>query len=253
MHKQYHILNGDALKAQFPKKLSGELIIARECLVDGNVHGSDLEELFGARAQFISTHYEGYTEQDYYKNGVTEFKKVQNIQGPADINLWFEDDLFCQVNFWFVVYLLHQSGQENSIFLVRPPKHTPYGFGGLDESELNFIYEQRVLLTEIPEIASLWSSYQTGNIQQLLNTAKALKEQYPFILPAVQAHMDRIPNGENLGRPKQALLRIMGKLKTQEFGPIFRAFNQEESIYGFGDLQVKRLLDELKGQSKSNL
>lgn len=251
MHHQYHILNGDALKAQFPKNLSGELIIARECLVDGNVNGNNLEELFEARAQFISTHYEGYTEQDYYKNGVTEFKKVQNIQAAAEINLWFEDDLFCQVNFWFIIYLLHQSGQENSIFLVRPTKHTPYGFGGLNESELRSIYEQRMLLTTITEIASLWSSYQAGNLNQLLNTAKALKGQYPFILPAVQAHMDRVPSAGNPGRPKQVLLKIMEALQTDEFGPVFRAFNQQESIYGFGDLQVKRLLDELKGEGKS--
>jgi len=38
--KQYHILNGDALKEQFPDRIKGKIIIARECLVDGNVTGT---------------------------------------------------------------------------------------------------------------------------------------------------------------------------------------------------------------------
>lgn len=35
----FHILNGDALKSQFPEQILGEKIIARECLVDGSVEG----------------------------------------------------------------------------------------------------------------------------------------------------------------------------------------------------------------------
>ncbi len=39
MRKQYHILNGDSLKEQFPENIQGDIIVARECLVDGNVKG----------------------------------------------------------------------------------------------------------------------------------------------------------------------------------------------------------------------
>ncbi|GJM35445.1 MAG: hypothetical protein DHS20C18_44460 [Saprospiraceae bacterium] len=42
--KQYHILNGDSLKEQFPENIQGEIIIARECLVDGSVKGRTLVE-----------------------------------------------------------------------------------------------------------------------------------------------------------------------------------------------------------------
>lgn len=41
MTKQYHILNGTALKEQFPKQIPGERIIAKECMVDGSVNGND--------------------------------------------------------------------------------------------------------------------------------------------------------------------------------------------------------------------
>jgi len=46
-------------------------------------------------------------------------------------------------------------------------------------------------------------------------------------------------------RPVQSLKEIKEELKTDDFGIIFREFSKREAIYGFGDLQVKRLLDEL--------
>jgi Holliday junction resolvasome RuvABC DNA-binding subunit len=40
----------------------------------------------------------------------------------------------------------------------------------------------------------------------------------------------------------------MKELETNDFGSIFRAFNERESIYGFGDLQVRRMFDKLTQQ-----
>lgn len=245
MRKQYHILNGDSLKQQFPTIITGELIIARECLVDGNVAGSSLDELFRTRAQFISNNYEGYKEQDYYEKTVPEFQKANSIHEEADINLWFEDDLFCQVNFWFTVHLLNQSDKKNPIFLIRPDQHSQHGFGGLKSSELVSIYKNRVLLTELDKISRLWELYQNDKTEELLKTAEELKNNYPFILWAVKAHIERIPSKGNLGRPIESILQIIKDLKTKEFGPIFKEFNKRESIYGFGDLQVKRLFNEV--------
>lgn len=245
MKKQYQILNGDSLKQQFPKNIEGEIIVARECLLDGNVKGSSLEELFHSRAQFISNNYKGYSEQDYYKKTVPEFEKIQNITDNADINLWFEDDLFCQVNFWFVVHLILTKANDNQIFLVRPKTHNLYGFASLKKPELISIYENRLLLTELDKIANLWELYQSDDLEQLLKTARQLEHKYPFILTAVKAHIDRMPTKGNLGRPSQSLIQIMKELKSEEFEAIFKEFNKRESIYGFGDLQVKRLFDEI--------
>lgn len=66
MSNQVHILNGDSLKQQFPEDIQGEIIVARECLVDGTVKGIILDEFFASRAKFISQNYGG-TEQDSKK------------------------------------------------------------------------------------------------------------------------------------------------------------------------------------------
>jgi hypothetical protein len=39
----------------------------------------------------------------------------------------------------------------------------------------------------------------------------------------------------------------MDELETEDFGIVFKEFSQRENIYGFSDLQVKRLFDKIKG------
>ncbi|WP_299362917.1 DUF1835 domain-containing protein [Winogradskyella sp.] len=244
---QYHILNGDALKGRFPKQIDGEIIVARECFVDGDISANTLNELFEVRAKFVTVLYGGsYSKKDYYADSVSEFQKIQNIPNKSEINLWFEDDLFCQVNFWFSINLILNNVKDCNVFLIRPATHTPYGFGGLNESELLTAYQQKIPVNEFDQIAHLWNSYQKNDTEELIKTAKELKSNYPFIYNAVEAHIARIPTENYPGRPSQTLLDIINELGTESFGPVFVEFNKRESIYGFGDLQVKRLFDDIK-------
>ena len=236
--QHYHILNGDALKEQFPKSIQGKIIVAREALVDGNVEGESLEEFYETRARFISSHYAGYSKEDYFEKTVSEFEKIQATASEVDINLWFEDDLFCQVNFWFVVYLLNKNGQKNSIFLVRPKEHTQYGFGGLDESELISIYENRLSIgqNELHKIALLWEQYKNNDTEKLVQTAKELSENYAFILPAIEAHLQRFPSEGKLDRPTESLIQIMKDIKSEEFAPVFREFSKKRIYLWFWEI-----------------
>lgn len=248
MKKQTHILNGDSLKNQFPKGIQGDILVTRECLVVGSVKGDQLEAFYQTRANFLNDNYEGCTVEDYFKSTVPEFEKMKNIAQETDINLWFEDDLFCQVNFWFVLYFLARFRKTNPTYLVRPKIHTPYGFSGLSETELIAVYKNRTRLTAIDKLSSLWEFYANDEIEDLLKTAMELENKYPFILPAVTAHIQRIPDKQNPGRPVASLIQIMQDLETNEFGRVFKEFNKRESIYGFGDLQVKRLFDSIQNE-----
>ena len=245
MKQEYHTLNGDALKAQFPSQIKGDIIIARECLVDGDVNGSTPEEIYATRAKFISGAYDGYTEQDYYKKTVPEFEKIRQIPKHSEINLWFEDDLFCQVNLWFVLYLLQDKFESSQVYLVRPTPAKEFGFGGMNEAELIEAFEKRIRIeyAEYNELKKLWKYYQNSDFEGLMEIAEKYKVQFPFLRPAVQAHIERFPEDGSLGRPEQSLLSIMRELQTDQFAPVFREFCKRENIYGFGDLQVKRMWD----------
>lgn len=241
----YHVLNGDALKAQFPECLAGEVIVARECLVDGPVDAGDLEGLFAQRAKFIATEYRACSETEYYSGAVVEFEKVKNIPPGSTVHLWFEDDLFCQVNFWFVAYLLSHFTERVELYLVRPEVHTSYGFGGLSTHELEAAFDARTSITDLKRLAQLWELYSSGDLDTLLVIAKQMEGSHPFILRAVEAHIASVPAGSHKGRPAESLMAIMEDLQTKDFASVFREFNQREAIYGFGDLQVKRIYDQL--------
>lgn len=241
----YHILNGDALKEQFPESLAGKIIVARECLVDGPVKAESLEGFFALRAGFISEAYGGHSVKDYYEGTVAEFEKIKNLPEQSIVNLWFEDDLFCQVNFWFTSYLLFNFTKNSNVSLVRPKEHTTNGFGGLTQLTLRQIFEDKTPVIELEKIACLWEYYSSGRLEDLLAAARDLQVAFPFILRAVEAHLARIPTKSSKGRPTEAILEIMEALDTKEFPPVFREFNKRENIYGFGDSQVKRIFDEV--------
>lgn len=245
MNKLFHIVNGDALKEKFPDSLKGEIIVFRECLMDGNIDGHNLTDFYKTRAEFIRKNYHDFKASDYYEMTVTEFEKIQQIPQDADINLWFEDDLFCQVNLWFTINLLDSFRKHQQLFLIRPQSYSAYNFAGLSTTELESAFRNRLKLKDIHTLATLWEHYQKNDLKNLLSAAMELKEVYPYILQAVNAHIERIPKNGKPGKPSETLKRIMNDLHTTEFAPVFQEFCKREAIYGFGDVQVKRLFDEI--------
>ncbi|MEM6771730.1 MAG: DUF1835 domain-containing protein, partial [Bacteroidota bacterium] len=167
MSHTYHILTGDALREQLSDSLTGEIIVARECLVDGPVAAENLAALFDLRAKFLSKEYGACTVEEYHAGSAGEFAKVQTIPSGSTINLWFEDDLFCQVNLWFTAYLIHHYTEGCSTYLVRPREHTQYGFGGLSLQELHQALADRQAIDDLQPFARLWKAYQADDAAEM--------------------------------------------------------------------------------------
>ena len=253
MKKVYHILNGDCLNKQLPTSIEGDRIIARLCLVDGDVNANDIDELIKIRAKYISNHYKGYTEADYFRKSVPEIRKVQNISEFSDVNLWFEDDLYCQVNFWFIAHLLAEKDTCNSIYLIRPNSSNRYNFGGMTQKELLTAHEDKITIktSEVELLSRLWLMYQKDDGKGMLSAAQTISSKFTFLLPAINAHLDRTPIAGSLGRPCTSLQYIISDLDTSNFDLIFQEFCKREPIYGFGDIQVKHLLETLQSKNAS--
>ena len=244
---EVHILNGDVLKEQFPSSIPGQIVVARECLVDGNVSGNTLEELFSNRANFIQNAY-GESADEYRSKAVTEFEKIRSLPTDKTVNLWFEDDLFCQVNLWFVAHLIFEYSGKADLFLIRPTAPIQYGFGGMDADSLVKAYQTRQKLSAkgFSALNALWKHYQAGKYQAMGAIAEQHKDEFPFLPAVVRANQERFPSKDLPGRPRRSLKEIMDTMGSDKFGPVFREFIKREAIYGFGDLQVKRMFEEIK-------
>lgn len=247
--KTFHILNGDSLKEQFPKTILGQLIVARECLIDGNVQGRNLNELFANRAE----HIEGYAQVpkgEYQQKTVPEITKITQIPQGSKVYCWFEEDLFCQVNFWFVLSLLIEKLSAENIYLVRPSKGNEYSFGHMNSEDLVKAFHQATLISaeELAELSTLWRFYQDEKYSEMLEIASKHSRKFSFLTPAILAQIDRLPDASGFGRPERTLLAIMSELQTQDFSTVYQCFYKRTAIYSFGDLQVKRMFDQLLKQ-----
>ena len=245
-----HILNGDALASTFPTDIHGEKAIARECLVDGPVEAHSLEELWVIRNQFLTPGTSSDSEENYFHKTVPEFEKILTVSSDSRVYCWFELDLFCQVNLWFVMHLLEK--HKGDTYLVLPEKaDLRLGFAELNERQMEEHFRDAKLLTrnQCEILANLWKMFQQNHIDEAMTLSKQVSFELPFLLPAVQAWKDSIPHGDYPGKPKATIIQIMNELNTDDFGKIFREFRNRVPIYGFGDLQVKRLYDEIKKEA----
>ncbi|MEQ9426721.1 MAG: DUF1835 domain-containing protein [Cyclobacteriaceae bacterium] len=237
----YHILNGDALRDQFPN-IRGELIVAKECLVDGDVQGDTHTEFWETRSRYLKSVY-GTTRDVYYSKTVSEFEKILEIKNSSQVNLWFERDLFCQVNLWFCCWLLKDKKIES--YLVSPKHMAGWnGFGGMNSEELKMAFTDKLRLSDndVLLFSDCWLAYQNNDNEKLAGLSNS--DRFPYLEEVVHAHNQRIDNG-NAGRPERVLRDIMEEKNTIDFNIIFPEFNRREGIYGFSDLQVKRILDKI--------
>lgn len=241
----YHILNGDALNEQFQEEIGGQLIVCRECLVEGDVSGENLNEVCSSRKDFFSKAYK-VTNVEYDKKSYAEFLKIINIPKGSNIDLWFEYDLFCQVNLWFVIHLINQHLTSPSLFLIRPIAELKYGFGGMEKEDLKKAFYQKMRLQnrEVQVLSKLWLHYQNNDFIRMEEIATDYMEDLPFLLPVVLAHKERFPQ-QGMGKLQKIMKEILTDLDDPAFEKVFRIFQDRTHIYGFGDSQVKRIYDEV--------
>lgn len=239
-----HILNGDALGDQFPKDLPGETLVFRECLIEGPKEVIEFETFFTSRAAYLSDTYDPTIEESYSLELSIPLMRVVTEQTPAEVVLWFEEDLFCQANFWFICHFLKDSGYGGKVTWAKPSGTARYNFGLLSKESLIAVFKERLPI-DLTEIAPLWQAYSVNDSDELIRLVEGITDLSEYIIPAALAYRDMNTSAIEQSRPYLSLLAITKTQKTADFGKAFMAFCQKEAVYGFGDLQVKRVFDKV--------
>ncbi len=237
-----HVLPGDALAQEFKKTgIDGEIAVCRECLIEGDVKAENLEDFWKIRAGFFESGY-GETEEKYYETVVSELQKLENLAPETEINLWFEYELFCRTNLWFCLHLLRETSA--NIYLVAPvvlnDDEIWKGFGDMSAEDLRECFARKIKFekNDIALGANLWRAYQSSDYEKLEELAKTKSACFPFLKAVCAAEI------EKNSRPKVVLREIIENGAT-EFSEIFAEFSRRAGVYGFGDAQVKRILQDI--------
>lgn len=238
----YHVLPGDSLVEEFSKTdLKGETIVCREALIVGPIDAETHDEFWEERAKFILTDY-GEDEIEFHEKVADELERLGDIAAGDEVNLWFEYELFCQVNMWFCISRLADSGAEiyRVAPVVRSKRDRWKGFGGLKSADLVKCFETRAKLAvkDIDLGKSLWKAYQAKDKTELAKLADLSSRTFPYLdeTAAAASEIDTKP---------AEILRAIRSEGMRDPEAIFVEFSNRAGVYGFGDLQVSRLLDQI--------
>ena len=232
----YHVLPGDAQVNDFRGTgLEGDVLTCREALIEGDVSGDTLGDFFNNRAAF---HKED--PASYEANVALQFRRLQDIVPSDEVNLWFEYDLFCAVNMWFCISLLHSTGAD--IYRVAP-SHLSFedrwnGFGNTNARILKECYLDRLKMSdsEIKLGAELWNAFRRKDTAEMLILTSNPQTAFPYLDEVGRAAAD-------LDSKPAEIVRDIKREGRTELKEIFPEFRTRAGVYGFGDLQVMRLID----------
>lgn len=235
----YHVLPGDAQVEGFLQTgIEGEVIVFREALVTGPINAKDINDFWDQRARFILGEY-GDDEIAYQEKVADEILRLGGMSGEDEVNLWFEFELFCSVNLWYCLNEIKDS--EASIYRVAPvnlePDEVWKGFGGHGPDELRAAFESRIEMSDedVSTGAELWRAYREGDQSALLSLGQHRSSTFPFLKEVTEAA------AEIDSRPRKIIAEIKSEGLTT-IAEVFPEFNSRAGVYGFGDLQVERLM-----------
>ena len=245
----YHILNGDCLTEQLKQTTIGpNFIVCRECLIEGGVSANNMTDFWNIRAKFIADTYK-ISEEEYFHKTVNEFEKLNQIPDYSEVCLWFENDLFCQVNMWFTIAILskYPTLKIFRIFPVIENKADRWkGFGIANAEKLDQAYNTKIQFTakDIELGENLWKSYQSSDFIRLKQLSKQQTNCFKYLEEVCKAHIDRFPSDKTLGRPEKVIKETIDS-GIIDFHLVFSEFSDREGIYGFGDSQIRNIYDKL--------
>ena len=248
-----HIHNGDSTantlrEAAFP----GEHFAFREALATGPTpQGLSQDEWFELRAAYLAEEIElvaAAIKQELAEMDAT----LAGLANHAEVILWFEHDLFCQINLIALLDRFARQGVGSSrLSLICigefPGKPDFRGLGELTAAQMASLFDTRHEVTEaeLSLAQRAWEAYCSPDPHNLEGLLTRDTSALPFLRGALLQHLARFPAVSNgLGHAENRLLSFIAD-GINKFGSLCPAFFNAEPAYGLGDLQIWRDLKHM--------
>ena len=237
-----HLLNGDATAAVMPGSIAGERAVWRDILMEGPPVADAAR-----RGAWLAPRL-GISADTYVRGWQEEHAALARARAHDEIVLWFEQDLFCAVNLWYVVDAL--AATPTRISLVFPPLGDDVGgLGRLNAEEFAPLLERRTVLDGQARAAAsaLWRAYASPDPTALI-TLGAGPSAVPFTARAVRLHCGRFPSAAHgLEEIEAAALETLARQGPLAFGALFATVTRRRELreLGISDVQLAWRLRDL--------
>ena len=255
MTKSLHILNGDSTEEIFSRSsIPGDIIVWREMLCDGSLHkdvGSD--EFWKKRYDFFENEV-GVSKIDYFDKTIKELLQLEDISNYNEIVLWFEYDLFCQVNLLgLCTYLLKHFRKNINYYLVcTGDEEGKLGLQSLSDyssKEYELLYNNKIKITRNNLLFAVqsWDLYVDNKKEDLMDFDFDQSSKFRYLQNAITQHLQRFPSKNGLNQIENKLLETIDTAASGRNIIVkeMLQWQHKETVYGFGDLQYYLYLKKL--------
>lgn len=209
--KQINITNGEVFDQYFKENFKEKSVPFNEVMMDGKLRMDYFSEAFiEDRIKVLDT-----TKQIYLEKLNPFIKVINDIGGYDEVNLWFGDDTFCQINQLFILSMLESRSYLGKI--------TIYTLDSL--THLNIINKYIVKLEGFTRIYN-----------DLIHE-KEIKTTLPYLEKAVRLYYD-------YKNPKGVLQTYAKENKLLPMKTKINALMDIGKPYGLSDVQAQKIIDK---------
>ena len=245
-----HITNGSVLTEKLEElDIKGDYLTWHEMLCEGpTTELIDTQEFLDLRKSFFNSKYDlEIDENELHK----EIDKLNHPENYSEIILWFEYDLFCHLNLVAVISLIKQKGIELPIYLVCSGRikgqNDLKGLGELSTGQLLKHYEEKVKLSleDLDIATTVWRIY-CGRNHNLLKPFIVQSSSFDYLSNCLKAHLQRFPETRcGLSIIEKHILKTIKNNDIKSKHHLLGYILNYQGFYGYGDLQLKRIIDTL--------
>jgi len=219
--------------------IPGRHIAFREVLVTGPVRaGLSQQEWIEERARFLSENFDQVLLRTRTEL-LDQEQMLDDARRDDEVVLWFEHDLFCLVNF---LYLLVRLAKARHLSIIWSAEI----LGTMNEAELETVFLSRAAAqpSMMRTAASAWEAY-TSEDGTALNRWVADKTDFAFLRDGFRLHASRFPSArDGLGAVERIAMEGIAAGAT-DFLSLFARFNDLVPRWGLGDNVFLRHLQRL--------
>ena len=249
-----HITNGDSLTDRLKEMqlVEGEFLVWREMLCEGPTkHKLEKKDALDERRRFFQRYYR-IDAEDYDKKFISELNKIERLKEFDEVVLWFEYDLFCQINMIAAISLLFRKGiKDIPVYLVCsgriPHENKLFGLSELTDKQLRQHFEDKKLLTldDLEFADYIWTLYCESDPKKIAGQIKK-GSSFEYLSISLRAHLQRFPNMlTGLNVLEHNILEMVNTHQIKNVRQLMGYALEYQGYYGYGDMQMKRVIARL--------
>ncbi len=252
-----HVTNGESAGNTLRQTtLGGAVLSWQDALHEGPVPALPRRELLRTRARFLSDCGWGREQALLSSFERRDRHLLEALRDDLQVVLWFEHDLYDQLQLLDVLALAHTEGAAPELIVVGsfPGRPSFAGLGELTASELETLWPSRSLATPAAReaAASAWAALEAPEPTALAEWATRDTMELPFLAPALRRLLEELPApADGLSGTERRALHAVADGAHSPPAAFVAAQRLEEAPF-LGDAWFYRTLSAL-GQGETRL